>query len=183
VNETSNSIFNFTDTIYFDNGTNGTYNVDYPDVIAPVNGGVSTLQFTNLNTNKSGIYFSGLFPSGTIAGKLVYLTFPFETVYNTTKRNSLMNDILTFFFVTAITTNLADLSSNDMLLFPNPTKDIITISSPIKPLKVELIDVNGKLISESHSAETIDLTELSEGIYFVKIFTATNCIVKKVIKE
>lgn len=183
VNETSNSIFNFTDTIYFDNGTNGTYNVDYPDVIAPVNGGVSTLQFTNLATNKSGIYFSGLFPSGSIAGKLVYLTFPFETVYNSTKRTSLMNDILNFFFTTAITTNLSDLNSNDVSLFPNPTKDIITISSSVKPIKIELIDVNGKLISESHTSETIDLTELSEGIYFVKIFTATNCIVKKVIKE
>jgi hypothetical protein len=183
VNETSNSIFNFTDTIYFDNGTNGTYNVDYPDVIAPVNGGVSTLQFTNLITNKSGIYFSGLFPSGTVAGKLVYLTFPFETVYNTAKRTSLMNDILTFFFVTSITTNLADLNSNDMLLYPNPTKDIVTISSSIKPIKIELIDVNGKLISESRTSETIDLTELSEGIYFVKISTTTNCIMKKVIKE
>lgn len=183
VNETSNSIFNFTDTIYFDNGTNGTYNVDYPDVIAPVNGGVSTLQFTNLTTNKSGIYFSGLFPSGSIAGKLVYITFPFETVYNSTKRTSLMNDILNFFFTTAITTNLADLNSNDVSLFPNPTKDIITISSSVKPIKIELIDVNGKLISESYTAETIDLTGLSGGIYFVKIFTITNCIVKKVIKE
>ena len=183
VNETSNSIFNFTDTIYFDNGTNGTYNVDYPDVIAPINGGVSTLQFTNLATNKSGIYFSGLFPSGSIAGKLVYITFPFETVYNSTKRTSLMNDILNFFFTTAITTNLAELNSNDVSLFPNPTKDIITISSSVKPIKIELIDVNGKLISESYTTETIDLTGLSGGIYFVKIFTTTNCIVKKVIKE
>ena len=94
-----------------------------------------------------------------------------------------MNDILNFFFTTAITTNLSDLNSNDVSLFPNPTKDIITISSSVKPIKIELIDVNGKLISESHTSETIDLTELSEGIYFVKIFTATNCIVKKVIKE
>jgi hypothetical protein len=183
VNEPSNSIFNFTDTIYFDNGTNGTYNVDYPDVIAPINGGVSTLQFTNLNTNKSGIYFSGLFPSGAIAGKLVYLTFPFETIYNTAKRTSLMNDILTFFFSTSITTDITDLNSNDISLYPNPTKNIITIASSIKPLKVELIDMNGKIILEYPSTETIDLTEFLEGIYFVKIYTSTNCIVKKVIKE
>ncbi len=183
VNETSNSIFNFTDTIYFDNGTNGTYNVDYPDVITPINGGVSTLQFTNLNTNKSGIYFSGLFPSGTVAGKLVYLTFPFETIYNSTKRTSLMNDILTFFFSTSITTSLSDLSSNDILLYPNPTKSIITIATSIKPLKIELYDINGKLVSENNNTETIDLSELSEGMYVVKIFTATNCFVRKVIKE
>jgi hypothetical protein len=183
VNETSNSIFNFTDTVYFDNGTNGTYNVDYPDVITPVNGSTATIQFTNLNTNKSGIYFSGLFPSGTVAGKLVYLTFPFETVYNTTKRTSLMNDILTFFFVTSITTNIDALNVSDFILYPNPTKDIVIISSSIKASKVELFDLNGKLISENDNTEIIDLTRFPIGMYVVKIFTTTNCIVKKIIKE
>jgi len=59
VNETSNSILNLTDTVYFDNGTHGTYNVDYPDVLTPVNGGISTLKYTNNSTSTSGVYFSG----------------------------------------------------------------------------------------------------------------------------
>ena len=183
VNESSSSIFNFTDTVYFDNGSNGTYNVDYPDVIVPVNGSNAAMQFTNLSTNKSAVYFSGLFPSGTSAGKLVYLTFPFETVYNTTKRNSLMNDILTFFFVTSITTDIANSELNNTLIFPNPTKDIITVSHDVSVTKIELMDMNGKVLLEKSDSQTLDLIGLSSGIYVLKVYSKGNCIVKKIVKE
>lgn len=183
VNEPSASIFNFTDTVYFDNGSNGTYNVDYPDVITPVNGSNASMQFTNISTNKSAVYFSGLFPSGTSAGKLVYLTFPFETIYNTTKRNSLMNDVLTFFFVTSITTNLSTSELNNTLIFPNPTKGIVTVSNDVFVSKIEVIDMNGKVILEKTDSQTLDLTGLSSGVYVLKVYNSQGCLIKKIIKE
>ena len=135
VNELSNSIFNLTDTIYYDNGTHGTYNVDYPDVINPVNGGISTLKYTNNATSTSAIYFSGMFPAGTVNGKLIYFAFPLESIYDDTKRNSVFNDCWNFFFNNVVT-------------------DITNI----------------------------DLSELKEGIYFLKVKQSTNTFIKKVCK-
>lgn len=183
VNETSNSILNFNDTVYFDNGTHGTYNVDYPDVISPVNGSISTIRFTNSTTSTSGIYFTGMFPSGTVTGKLVYFTFPFETIYNTTKRTTLMNDILNFFFVSSVVTNTDELTNSSLLLYPNPTNGFITISSTINIQKIEVLDITGKLIIESINSSELDLTDVVKGLYIVKCYTEKGIIIKKVVKE
>lgn len=185
VNESTSSIFNFNDTTYFDNGTNGIYNVDYPDVINPVNGGIATLRYTNSTTSKSAIYFSGVFPSGTSAGKLVYLGFPFETVYNTTKRNSLMTDILTFFFNSAIPTgiNIKHNLSGQIRVYPNPCNDILTIHSTLGVKKIDLMDVTGKIIlSEEVNTinKKINVALLEEGVYFLRLEYENGITIKKI---
>lgn len=185
VNESSNSIFNFTDTVYFDNGTNGSYNVDYPDVITPVNGGVSTLKYTNNTTSTSGIYFSGLFPSGTTNGKVIYLGFPLESVYNVTKRHSLFQDSWRFFFTTGVTTHLASIEDYSFSVFPNPANDIITINCIEELQGIEIYNNQGQLVKRkdcSAFSESVDLTELSNGIYFLKLKTKKQSFTQKIIK-
>lgn len=184
INENSNSIFNFTDTVYFDNGTNGTYNVDYPDVITPVNGGISTLKYTNNSTSSSGIYFSGMFPSGTVNGKMIYLGFPLESVYDVLKRNSLFNDCWNFFFGNVVT-GINTLDVNDFVVFPNPTKGLITIHSKETILEIEIFNLQGQSVKsqiEQSSSESVDISELTEGIYFLKIKTDTKTFIQKVCK-
>lgn len=184
VNETSNSIFNLTDTIYFDNGTHGTYNVDYPDVIMPVNGGISTLKYTNNSTSTSAIYFSGMFPSGTANGKLVYVGFPLECVYDITKRNSLFNDCWNFFFSNVVT-GASNIEEQSFLIYPNPTKEYLTISSHNNITEMEIVDIQGQTVKfklGQSTKESIDLSELKEGIYFLKIKQGTNTFIKKVCK-
>lgn len=184
VNETSNSIFNLTDTIYFDNGTHGTYNVDYPDVIMPVNGGVSTLKYTNNSTSTSAIYFSGMFPSGTANGKLVYVGFPLECVYDIAKRNSLFNDCWNFFFSNVVT-GASNIEEQSFLIYPNPTKEYLTISSHNNITEMEIVDIQGQTVKfklGQSTKESIDLSELKEGIYFLKIKQGTNTFIKKVCK-
>ncbi|MEO6305644.1 MAG: T9SS type A sorting domain-containing protein [Bacteroidia bacterium] len=184
VNEPINSIFSFNDTVYFDNGTNGIYNVDYPDVINPINGSAATLRYTNNASSKSAIYFSGLFNGGATNGKLVYFGFPFETIYNPTKRNNLMQEILNFFFTSSIITDLsANNRSEEVLIFPNPANNILTIRSNEPILKLELIDISGKLILEKNSnseMETINVKELIPGIYFLKVQNGKNISIKKI---
>ncbi|OFY28525.1 MAG: hypothetical protein A2275_04070 [Bacteroidetes bacterium RIFOXYA12_FULL_35_11] len=92
------SIFEALSTMTYDNGTQGTFNVSYPDVITGNDGGQNALQYTGLTDNFSGISFEGIFPNGTQTGKLVSLGFPFETVYPESSRNLLMEKILVFFF-------------------------------------------------------------------------------------
>jgi len=92
------SIFDELSTMTYDNGSNGTYNVSYPDVIGGINGGAENLLYSGLTSNYAGVSFEGLFPDGTNEGKLVNLGFPFETIYPESSRNLLMEEILNFFF-------------------------------------------------------------------------------------
>ena len=75
------SIFDGTGTIPFDDGTQGTINVRYPDVTNGINGGVNCLQYSNVTNQFAGIFFEGNFPGGSVPGKLVYMGFPFETIF------------------------------------------------------------------------------------------------------
>ncbi|MBC7696036.1 MAG: T9SS type A sorting domain-containing protein [Burkholderiales bacterium] len=184
VNESSNSIFNFTDTVYFDNGSNGTYNVDYPDVIAPVNGGISTLKYTNNSTSTSAVYFSGMFPSGTANGKVIYLGFPLESVYNTNKRHAMFQDSWNFFFSNVVTV-LNDAGQNTMVVYPNPTNGLIMINTKDNISEIEIIDLQGQIMKAKvgqSSSESVDLSELKEGIYFLRIKTGTKIFVQKICK-
>ena len=185
INETSNSIFNLADTIYFDNGNHGTYNVDYPDVIVPVNGGVSALRYTNNTTSTSAVYFSGMFPSGTVNGKLVYFGFPLETVYDVPKRNNLFDDCWTFFFSNVVT-GIENLEDTFFTIYPNPSKGLVTINC-IEPIsKIEVLNIQAQVLKTQigePSVESVDLSELNDGIYFLRFKTEKNLITQKVIKQ
>jgi len=79
----------------FDNGLYGTYAVPYPDAITPRGGAKQALKYAN--GQGAAICFEGLFPGGSKAGKLFYMGFPFETIYQENQRDSLMSRIVQFF--------------------------------------------------------------------------------------
>lgn len=72
---------------------------------------------------------------------------------------------------------------------PNPTNGILNISTSLKAndIKIEVIDALGKvLISEVYknmNQTSINVSDLSSGIYFVKISSGENATTKKFIKE
>lgn len=186
VNEISNSIFNLNDTIYYDNGTYGTYNVDYPDVISPANGGVSALKYTNNSTSTSAVYFSGLFPSGTANGKLIFMAFPLESIYDAPKRNSLVQDIWRFFFTNGFTAGVTATENQPFTIYPNPASQNIHVQSTDMILEIEVYDLSGKLlihINSGNFSESIDLSDISEGIYFLKMRTDKQTFIQKIIKN
>jgi hypothetical protein len=74
------------------------YEEDWPDVVAPVNGGATSLSYGASGTaGTAGIAFSGLFPGAVRPGAVVVVGFPFETITERAKRDSLMARIFTFF--------------------------------------------------------------------------------------
>ena len=75
-------------------------------------------------------------------------------------------------------------------IYPNPTKDILNISTGqiLKGIyRIEIMDMNGRnmLIHSVRSGETVQLklTDLSKGIYFVRISNATSSYVRKIVRE
>jgi len=83
--------------ITFDNGTHGTLDVKWADAISAINGSSNVIKYKNVTTHTiGGVSFEGILPGGTTAGKIVYLGFPFETIYPASTRNAMMEKILIF---------------------------------------------------------------------------------------
>lgn len=79
----------------FDNGTKGTYNVDYPDVLAPTNGSVVALTYTGGTGGTAAVQYDGSLGGG----RVMNWGFPFETITNSFARTVYMSDVLRFFNV------------------------------------------------------------------------------------
>jgi hypothetical protein len=80
--------------------------------------------------------------------------------------------------------NSIDFDEN-IIVSPNPTKDIIEILSP-QNSNIEIINVYGKTIhsiNKSSIKTIVDLTNYSSGIYFIKTKTEKGMTIKKLIKQ
>lgn len=73
----------------FDDGTHGTYDVDFPDVLSAPAG--STLAMKYSSGNGAVVQYS----SGNT--KLINMGFPFESIYTASQRTALMSAVLNFF--------------------------------------------------------------------------------------
>ena len=75
-------------------------------------------------------------------------------------------------FVVEGTLGLNDIQSLDMNIYPNPVNgDFITIQTPVNGIKnVEVFDITGKrLINTTLSADTLEVSSLSAGMYLIKV--------------
>lgn len=67
---------------------------------------------------------------------------------------------------------------------PNPTSGIININSNFNIKKIELYDVQGRVLeTQIGETKTIDISEKAKGIYFLKITSEKGSKVEKVIKK
>ncbi len=88
-------IFTGDATSGFDNGTRGTYNVDYPDVLVPTNGSIRAISYSGGLGGAAAVQYDGSLGGG----KVVNFGFPFETITNSAVRDAYMSDVLRFFGV------------------------------------------------------------------------------------
>ena len=180
------SIFEGLETINFDDGSHGTINVDWPDAIEAINGSESCMKFKDFSTSKgvAGIYFEGDFPQSNRPGKLVYLTFPFETVYPQASRNALLQKVIEFFNndVPIQKGELVEVPRKFELSqnYPNPFNPTTKISYQLpEPGFVDLAmyDINGRLVEtlvkQNKSAGEYTISwharDISSGMYLYKI--------------
>ena len=71
-----------------------------------------------------------------------------------------------------------------IVVFPNPAKDEIFIKSYSKPNKVEIYSLTGTLIMpENDGSDKISVSNLPQGMYFLKIHFDNETISRKFIKN
>jgi hypothetical protein len=76
-----------------------------------------------------------------------------------------------------------DIAMQNVKIYPNPTKGIVTISASV-PMNVKVTSMDGKIIYEAVSAnnysykQTIDISNIAAGIYTVTISDENNTFIK-----
>jgi len=83
-----------------------------------------------------------------------------------------------------IVTSVEELAS-EIAIYPNPTSDIVNIVTNGNAQRVEIANVDGQVVSNeavSSDVVTISLEGQPAGMYFVRIYTADEVIVRKVTK-
>ena len=100
------------------------------------------------------------------------------------------NEIFSGEFESELSVDLCELSSiktydHNIIVYPNPTKGILNIKSDNPIVSIELIDIHSKIVRNfaklSYYTETIYLSELEFGFYFIRIKTKDYTTTKKII--
>ncbi|MEA2735726.1 MAG: hypothetical protein QOE14_2177, partial [Humisphaera sp.] len=79
----------------FDNGTHGTYDVDFADVIGAASGATVAMNYST--GGGAVVTWTGSGISSLTTPKVINMGFPFESVYTASQRNSLMSAALAYF--------------------------------------------------------------------------------------
>ncbi len=72
---------------------------------------------------------------------------------------------------------------SNMTIYPNPATDFIAIDYPLDIEKVEFYNLLGQLVLLEQAPDIIDVGELSNGAYIMKIHTIKGIATKKLIKK
>lgn len=73
-------------------------------------------------------------------------------------------------------------NKNDVTIYPNPTNEYLTIKSSDKIKKVEIMDINGRILLSKNNHSSLDISEYIDGIYIIRIYTGNKIIIKSFIK-
>jgi hypothetical protein len=73
---------------------------------------------------------------------------------------------------------------NSLSVYPNPTSNQLSIDTELEINEITIIDITGKLIKTTkQNTSTINVADLSNGIYFIKIITDKGTLTKKFVKQ
>jgi len=79
------------------------------------------------------------------------------------------------------------LSNYNVSVFPNPASDYLQIEqSEANISHIEIINLQGQVIKSQRilgNQSTLDLSNVSAGVYILKIYTNSGFVVKKLIKQ
>jgi len=126
-----------------------------------------------------------------------FIAFKIKTKNNLVLGNSVSNTADIYFdynfpiITNTATSTFTTLGANEfenksVSLFPNPTKNILTITAKENITFIQLFDIQGRLIETKLTTSTeakFDISKQLAGIYFVKVYTENGVKIEKIIKQ
>lgn len=80
--------------------------------------------------------------------------------------------------------SISDFSKNNLTIYPNPAKNLITIDSTEKISEISLFNVQGRKLDLQWDVDKIDISNLTTGIYLLKVtFENYSEVIKKIVKQ
>ena len=71
-------------------------------------------------------------------------------------------------------------------IYPNPTRSCVNVSSSSNIAEVRIIDINGTVLLQKAYRDcketSLDISELSSGIYMLQVITERDCNLRQIIK-
>ncbi|TRW22743.1 T9SS type A sorting domain-containing protein [Flavobacterium zepuense] len=136
----------------------------------------ASVSFDNLPEGEGTFTLQPIAPEGYETAEAETITLDF------TEEN--MVYVLSFCLEPIPTTGLKDTVLNNVTLYPNPVKNVLTVQTQnVAVENIIVFDVNGRQCLSVGNTNSIDMHALTTGIYFVRVTTANGVEVKKVIKE
>jgi hypothetical protein len=84
---------------------------------------------------------------------------------------------------TCPTASVDDQNQLDMLVYPNPTSDILYIDGNYSQLKVVVYDILGKQVINKSITNSIDISQLEKGVYILQLSDGAKLTIQRIIKN
>ncbi len=86
------------------------------------------------------------------------------------------------------TTGIVNHLSNSIVLYPNPAKEYVNVECRMMNdnnniSDIQLFDVYGKLVRTVHGTTRINISDLADGMYFVRTITDAGVVTKRFVKK
>jgi hypothetical protein len=138
----------------------------------------------------TGLFYGGV-TAASVGIDLSEFDFAVSAGTSNTVANQFQVDNINAKFVATenlLGTNSNALTVKDFSVFPNPSKDIVTVSNPSSSINsIEISDLNGRVVKTVNSIDAssaqVTISDLSTGVYMMKIVSDKGTTTKKVIKE
>jgi hypothetical protein len=83
----------------------------------------------------------------------------------------------------ATTTAAKMIANTDLVIYPNPTSDYLTIKIDRSIVSVEIMNIAGVSVLKRNGSTSINVSQLPVGMYIAKIITNKDTIIKTFIKQ
>ena len=200
----SGAVLNLEFKVYTNDGT-GVFPTVAPATIAvgpPPTGGVSTNYYIRLERSgtingKLSVYSNPARTAIFLIGSVVF-TIPAAILNLNTvqmggnewesERHMLTGNLdnLCINNTAPLSTSNLEFNNSDFVIFPNPANDFINISSKSIISKTEIYDIDGRLVffsTADKNQATLNIENISKGIYLLKIITENGTEIKKIFKN
>jgi Outer membrane protein Omp28/Secretion system C-terminal sorting domain len=154
----------------------------YPDVIEPINGGLSIFNYNNDKNKIAGVRYQDT------NFKTVYLGIGIENIADVSVGNSILK-LSHDWFNGIITGTQFDKKIADLIyVYPNPASDMVNITFPEinEPTTLKAFDMNGRLIfaialNKGIRQYQLNTEELKQGLYFIAVYSKNKILYQKTI--